>query len=156
MKLRRYNGHLKSRKDLEIVLQERLPRKAKVLFAYLSKKPVPMPYGPPGQQEDLLAFWQVEHLFLSVHGLRRCIPNEISGEMEYGQWMFPQETRINPKTFLSGLTDERVKWPEAWNNLKDAIREVAAQMVEIEQEWALNPEENEVILASERHAPRRN
>jgi hypothetical protein len=156
MTLRTYNGALKKRSDLEDIFQERLPRKAKVLFATLKHTSVPMEYGPPAQQDSVLAFWEFNRIFIGVHAVRRWIPNEVTGALQTSPWMIQDEKRIDAKSALEGMHDERVKWPDAWLPLKDALREVFAKMVAMEEAWGIDPVAAQEVLASERFAARRN
>jgi hypothetical protein len=157
MKLRTYTGDLKNRKDLEDILQEHLPTKAKVFFAMKKCKLIPMEYANlNAQQDNVLAFWEFNRMFFSAYGMRRWIPDEQTGAMETSGWMFPSETRIHPKQFLSDISSERFKWPEGWLGMQDALREMLAKMIEMEKAWGIEPETAEQVLASERFAPRRN
>jgi hypothetical protein len=157
MKLRKYNGKLKKRQDLEMILQEMLPKKANVMFATLIKRPIIAEYGgPSGQKEDCLAFWEIGHLFICVHAVRTMLPHEITGRVQVSPWRIAAEGRVDAKQELARCSDPNIHWPPVFNELKDALRELYAKMVEMEAEWGITPEEAETVLASERFSPRRN
>ena len=157
MILKKYNGKLKKRKDLEAVLQSLLPDKANVMFSTLVKRTKPSPFGGEALQiEDCLALWEFQRIFVSVHSMRTWEPDEITGRVSASPWRVMREARIDAKKELAAMSNPKIVWPTAYNSLKDAMREVYAKMVEMEASWGVETEAAETTLASERFSPRRN
>ncbi len=124
-----YNGHVKNREELENILQESLPKKAQVHFAYVFRNAK----GPDENDYVLLAYWSLGKRFYGVAGGRVIFKGEAYPWNLTFVAFDPKspDKRKHLKTELVRMQRVTAMSGKAGSSIESAL----ARMVEIESAW---------------------
>lgn len=124
-----YNGHVKDREELENILQEGLPKKAEVHFAYVFRSAK----GPDDNDYVLLAYWTLGKRFYGAAGGRRIFRGDAYPWKIAYVAFDPKSTdkRKHLRTELGRM--QRIT--EMTGKSQSSIETALARMVEIEEAW---------------------
>lgn len=124
-----YNGHVKDREALENILQEGLPKKAEVHFAYVFRNTK----GPDDNDYVLLAYWSLGKRFYGAAGGRRIFRGDAyPWKLSYVAFdPKSNDKRKHLKTELYRMQKIR----QMSGGQVSAIETALARMVEIEEAW---------------------
>lgn len=147
-----YHGNYKKRSDLERDMQERLPKRATVIFAHKESatSQTPRPHSHGGGMasvfsEKLIVLYELDKRFYSCNGKRIIIDKETEG------WKFEQQANIDPEKALPHFEPAMLREPNMRSFL-EAVRDAYRRMAALREAWedGREPEPDELPKITKR------